>query len=82
MECCSFFSINVVYISDPLHDANISSIYLFGVEEWSTGGVWSVSQEHRLDVVPLSLLVALDSFHALYWCSVAEFEQVQHTLHI
>ena len=37
MEYCSFFSMNFGYISDYLQDANISSICLFGVEEWSTG---------------------------------------------
>ena len=38
-ECCSFFSINFGYISDPLHDVNISSICLFGVEGWSAGAL-------------------------------------------
>lgn len=31
VECCSFFSINFGYISNPLQDANISSICLCGV---------------------------------------------------
>ena len=32
--------------------------------------------EHRLDVVLVSLLEALDGFHAMYWCSVVDFKQV------
>ena len=80
VECCGFFSINLGYISDPLHDAKISSICLFGVEEWSAGGVCGTrlglaikSPEHRLDVVLVSLLVALDDFHTLYWCFVCDW---------
>ena len=32
--------------------------------------------EPCLDVVLVSLLVVLGGFHALYWCSVVDFEQV------
>ena len=83
MEFCSFFSISFGYISYPLHDINISSIFLFGVEECSIGavcgehlGLTIKPPKHRLDVVLVSLLVALDGFHALYWCSVVDFEQI------
>ena len=83
VECCNFFSINFGYISDPLHDAKISSICLFRVEEWSTGAVCGAHlglavkpPEHHLDIVLVPLLVALDNCHTLFWCSVADFEQV------
>ena len=59
-------------MSDPLHDVNISSICLFGVEKWSTGVVCDArlgldikSPEHHLDVVLESLLVALDGVYTL-----------------
>ena len=59
-------------MSDPLHDVNISGICLFGVEKWSTGVVCDArlgldikSPEHHLDVVLVSLLVALDGVYTL-----------------
>ena len=65
VECCSFFSINFEYISDPLHDVNISSICLFRAEERNTEAVGGARLglaikplENPLDVVLVSLLVA------------------------
>ena len=59
-------------MSDPLHDVNISSICLFRVEKWSTGIVCEArlvlnikSPEHHLDVVLVTLLVALDGVYTL-----------------
>ena len=77
VECCSFFCITFGYICDPLHNLNIARIWLFRVKQWSTRAM-SVEclklaikpPEHRLDVALLPLLVTLDSFHALYWCSI------------
>ena len=83
VECSRFFPINFGYISDTLHSVSISSIRLFGVEKWNTGAMCGASlglaikpPQHCLDVVLVSLLVALDDFHALYWCSVCDFEKV------
>ena len=82
VEWCSFFSINFGYIPEPSRGVNIFSICLFGVEEWCTGVVCGArlvlvvkSAEHLLDVVLVSLLVALDDFHALFWCFVVDIEQ-------
>ena len=73
VKCCSFFSINFGYISDPLHDFSISSICLHEVEGWSTGAVFGAClglaikpPEHRLDVVLVSLLVTSDGFYTLH----------------
>ena len=64
VECCSFFSINFGYISNPLHNVNISSVCLFGMEEWSAGAVCGVHlglaikpPEQCLDVALVFLLV-------------------------
>ena len=65
VECCSFFSINFEYISDPLHDVKISSICLFRAGERNAEAVGGARLglaikplEHPLDVVLVSLLVA------------------------
>ena len=83
VECCSFFFTNFNYISDCLCDVKIISICLFGVEQWSAEAVYRARlglaiklPEYRLDVVLVSLLVALDGFDAIYWCSVVDFKQV------
>ena len=59
-------------MSDPLHDVNLSSICLFRVEKWSTGIVCEArlvlnikSPEYHLDVVLVTLLVALDGVYTL-----------------
>ena len=51
--------------------------------EWKNGAVCGTRlelvikpPEHRLDIVLVSLLVALDNFHTLYWCFICDFEQV------
>ena len=78
VEFWSFFSINFGYVSDPLCNVNISNVCLFEVEECCTGGRFKLAiklREHRLDVVLVTLLVALDNFYILYWRFVCEFEQ-------
>lgn len=62
---------------------SISSIFLFKMEEWSTGAVCEAclrlaikSPGHCLDVALVSLLVAFNDFHILFLCFVCDFDQV------